>query len=64
MQKWPGVSEEFQYANHIAIANTKTIYMLQGSKRSEQDCSLHNPQEFRLVVTSKLHLNRAGFTEE
>lgn len=63
MQKWPRVSEEFQYANHIAIANTKTIYMLQGSK-SEQDYSLHNPQEFRPVVTSKLHLNGTGITEE
>ena len=64
MQKCPGVSDEFQYDNHIAIANTKTIYMLQGSKRSVQDFSIHNPQELRLVVTSKLHLNSAGFTEE
>lgn len=38
--------------------------MPQGSKSNEQDFSLHNPQEFRLVVTNKLHLNSAGFTEE
>ena len=58
------ISKEFQYANNIAIANTKTIYMLQGSKKNEQDCSLHNPQELRPVVTSKLHLNGTGITEE